>query len=64
MTMSDIRHLPEFNNHDKICKQIFERIYQSKFPDKPTNGEFTFDLKVKFEGTSLMHLKGEINTNE
>lgn len=64
MTLNEIRRLPEFNNHDKICKQIFERIYQSKFPDKPTDGNFTFDLKVNFEGTSLLHLKGEINTNE
>lgn len=64
MTLTDIRRLPEFNNHDKICKQIFECIYQSQFPDKPTEGNFTFDLKVNFERTSLMHLKGELKTNE
>lgn len=64
MTLNEIRQLPEFSNHDKICKQIFEKIYQSKFPDKPTEGNFTFDLKVNFEGTSLMHLKGEVKPDE
>lgn len=59
MTVAEIRGLSESGNHDKMCKQLFERIYQTKFPEEPT--ECFFELRVRFEG-STMRLTGELRT--
>ncbi len=61
MTGKDIDSLPVRNGHDAICKAIFQAIYNSKFPDKPT--ECTIDLHVDF-GTASLKLKKEVKLND
>ena len=61
MTGNDIDFLPVKNGHDAICKEIFKAIYNSKFPDKPT--ECTIDLHVDF-GTASLKLKKEVKTSD
>lgn len=60
MTLNEIRALPEFDNHDKICKMLFERIYNSRFPDKHVKGEYEFLLRATFDESSQIHFKGNI----
>ena len=61
MTVSDIEALPVSNGHDEICKLIFKAIYNTKFPDKPT--ECAVNLHVDF-GTANLKLKKEIKLHE
>ena len=61
MTGKDIDSLPVENGHDAVCKEIFKVIYNSKFPDKPT--ECTIDLHVDF-GTASLKLKKEVKLND
>lgn len=61
MTGKDIDALPVRNGHDAICKEIFRAIYNSKFPDKPT--ECTIDLHVDF-GTASLKLKKEVKISD
>ncbi len=57
--------LDEDNNHDNVYKQILtqliEKMYNSKFPDKPVAGNFK--LEINFGGTSICRLKGEVKAN-
>lgn len=57
--------LDENSNHDNVYKQILsqlvEKMYNSKFPDKPVEGDFK--LEVNFGGSSICRLKGEVKAN-
>ena len=61
MTGNDIESLPVRNGHDAICKEIFKAIYNSQFPDKPT--ECLINLHVDF-GTASLKLKKEVKLHD
>ena len=60
-----VKGLDETNNHDNVYKQILsqliEKMYNSKFPDTPVEGNFK--LEVNFGGTSICRLKGEVKAD-